>query len=316
MPKKNLTSETYNFYGANGNILHGIHYKSTQTKCVVLVVQGRNELYLKYDETYLELMNNNCDVYVYDHRYQGFNERPYPKKEVCHIDSFDTYVNDLEKVIGQLPKGFPIFIMAISMGAAITLLYLLKKKKTESICGQILISPLLEPKLEHNYYLTKYFAKFKYVINKVTKKLANPIKKEEAIFKPRVFGVNANTHDENKHNAYFELYNKYPQCRSGTPSASWVLAMLKAIKEIKNNNINLDIPTVVIYGENDNIIKPSAVEEFIKKYENEGAIIQDICIPNCYHDVLIEQKDIRNFAVFNIITFIQNTIRKRLSKNN
>lgn len=304
------------FYGADGQKLHAVHYKARKTRGIVLVVHGRNELNLKYEETCLELINLGMDVFAYDHRFQGFNCRPYHYKEVCHIDSFRTYVNDLEHVINQLPTGYPFFILAISMGGAITLQYLFHKVIPESLLGVAFISPLIVPIYPRNKILINIYTHVKAFIDKITFNTASPLYKTKQIFKPRIFGIDANTHDEKRHDKYFELYEKYPQCRSGVCSASWLIAMQHACNAIQNSKYNFKIPTLFLVGKDDFIVDPQATETFIAEH-NEDTIPPIIYkFGKCYHDILIEHDEIRNCAIGCIEDFIQNTMLSRLKHKN
>ena len=313
---QNQTRNFCCFYGADGQKLHAVHYKANKSRGIVLLVHGRNELNLKYEETCIELMNLGMDVYAYDHRFQGFNSRPYPDKEVCHIDSFMTYVADLERVINQLPKSYPLFIMAVSMGGAVTLLYLMHNRAPEALVGAIFVSPLIQPIYPHNPCLIYAYARFKYWLDSILLNKAKPLYHSKEIFKPRIFGVNANTHDEQKHNKYFALYEQYPQCRSGMASASWILALQKAVAELAHSKLEFKIPTLFLLGTDDKVVDPKATEKFVTLHDTDPVPPILYRFGECYHDILIEHEDIRRCVLGCLENFIQGTMRQRLTRLN
>lgn len=89
------------------------------TRCIV-IVNGRNESFWKYQEIFFEFSRQGYDVYAYDHRGQGASGRLTADPELGHVNSFDDYVDDLQefvtKVVEKEKDYQHRFLLAHSMG--------------------------------------------------------------------------------------------------------------------------------------------------------------------------------------------------------
>ena len=66
---------------------------------MVLLLNGRSESLEKYHETINRLTRRGYTVYSFDWRGQGLSSRISSDRRIGHIDTFQTYLNDLDKVV-------------------------------------------------------------------------------------------------------------------------------------------------------------------------------------------------------------------------
>jgi lysophospholipase len=132
-----------------------IHYRMFENRAEsaggIVIVSGRTEGLALYYETIGDLLRNGWSVYIHDHRGQGFSSRLLEGKENQsrgYVDSFDYYVDDLRSfsdLVAAKRAGNPrpLFIMAHSMGGAVTSLLL--QKQNGPYKAVVLVTPMHEP---------------------------------------------------------------------------------------------------------------------------------------------------------------------------
>ena len=85
----------------------------------VLLLNGRTEFIEKYLETVAELQSRGFAVWTLDWRGQGLSTRPLPDPLLNHVDSFETYLGDLDHLLDTLilpTLKAPLVLLAHSMG--------------------------------------------------------------------------------------------------------------------------------------------------------------------------------------------------------
>ena len=110
----------------------------------VLLLHGRSEFIEKYDEVIHELLERHLSVYTFDWRGQGMSCRSHPDPQRAVVDSFDTYVNDLEAFVlaKSLDKQeIPLTILAHSMGCHLAMRYL--HKHPTACTNAVFCAPML-----------------------------------------------------------------------------------------------------------------------------------------------------------------------------
>jgi len=103
----------------------------------VVISNGRTESMIKYQEVIYDLYNNGYQVFILDHRGQGFSDREPdlasdPSDEAWQIGdvkNFDHYVDDLKLFVDSVvmpTEPSKLFLLAHSMGGGIASLYLIR----------------------------------------------------------------------------------------------------------------------------------------------------------------------------------------------
>lgn len=108
----------------------------------ILLVNGRVEGYLKYQELAWDLWRQGYSLYLIDHRGQGLSDRLLADKEKGYVADFDDYVLDLKQFHDDVilaDKPAKLFLLAHSMGGAISARYL--ERWPDDIKAAVLSSP-------------------------------------------------------------------------------------------------------------------------------------------------------------------------------
>lgn len=285
----------------DGYVLNTLLYRPPHYSVHIIFVLGKNECLYKYQELAEKLYLQHYAITIYDHRGQGTNEKIL-NNDSCHIEKFENYTSDLHNIIMHYNLKVNTFLCAISMGGLITLNYIkniFPKYKTPNIKGIILISPFLGTK----HIIPEQILKFLITIKSLIQGNKNYLKHND-YFKERIFGLNANTHDINQHLRYKKIHKQYPNTTRGGVTNGWLFENLKAILNVRKK-WNIDLPSIFLLAENDNIVSTQKSLKFISNHQLDTVKAKLHIFSNCYHDILIETDNIRLEALKKIIEFIE-----------
>ncbi|WGL60278.1 alpha/beta fold hydrolase [Pigmentibacter sp. JX0631] len=280
------------------------HAKNPVAK--VILCTGYNESYLKYCEFIHNLYEMDISVYCFDHRGQGFSGRFLNQQNRGYVDKFSNYINDLSfffEHVSSNEKNLPIFIIAHSMGGAITALAVNQKKVNPN--GIILCAPMFEIMLAPYhflelpiFYLSRLFCK----IN-LDKKYA--IGQADCIpFRP--FAGNDVTHSLFRYNVWRKHISEIDDLQLGGPTYGWLKESINASIYARHINNLHNVPCLLIQAQEDTVVRNSAHQLFLKN--NPHCEFESIEFAK--HEILMEADVIRNRALY----LIQNFITKKIGK--
>lgn len=137
-----------NLNDGDGGTLYCESYINETNDKNIVILHGFTEFGAKYHEMTWYLCALGFNVFIYDQRGHGFSHRQINDLNLIHIDSFNTYIKDLEIVIEKLVKPerehLPIYLFSHSMGGAVASLYMMKHPET--IKKALLCAPMISPK--------------------------------------------------------------------------------------------------------------------------------------------------------------------------
>jgi len=213
-----------------------------QPRAIVVLVHGVGEHSGRYMNFVSPAISNQFGVYSYDHRGHGNSEG-----QRGHIKAWSDYRNDLHTFVSMVKKTHPdcpIFLMGHSMGALVTLDYIVSE--AQSFAGLILSGTPIEPKSAVSPFLVFLAKALSNIYPRFSLKLgldAQVISRDPAVVK-----------------AYLADPLVHQQA-----SARWGTEILKTVELIKSKASNIHLPVLFVHGEDDQLNGVEGVKQFFNQ---------------------------------------------------
>ncbi|MBN2809781.1 MAG: alpha/beta fold hydrolase [Deltaproteobacteria bacterium] len=264
-------------------------------KGAVVIVNGRNETFVKYRQVISSLWAAGYSVYTFDHRGQGFSGRMLADPCKGYVESFADYVADLhfflEKIVRRPPEH--CLVLAHSMGGTIVLLHELRYPG--SFTGIALAAPMLGfPTAPWPAFLVPPLLALLEGLG-----FAQSYIPGGGPFQPEPFNDNKLTSDRENYMRNQRILLDHPAARLGSPTNAWVGAALAAIREIMAGAPTLRTPLLVLQAGADRVVDNRATELFCQSV----GICQRSVIAGSRHEILMESPQLRGAAAKEIFTF-------------
>ena len=281
-------------------------FHSPNAKAKIILCTGYNESYLKYSELIMDLCEFGFSVYCYDHRGQGFSGRFPDQNKKGYVDKFENYVDDLCYFFEQVSRNnnhLPIFILAHSMGGAISSLAANEKKINPN--GIILCAPMFEIMLTPYsifelpvFFLSTILCKLKF--------------DKEFVFGQtdcipfRPFEGNDVTHCNSRYSVWRKHISEIEDMQLGGPTFQWIKEAIQSSRKARFLSKQNQISVLLLQAEKDTVVRNSAQDLFHKNSPNCEKIVLELS----KHEILMEIDLIRNKAIESIKNFILQKIPK------
>lgn len=272
---------------------------------VIVISQGRNESIFKYKELAYDLNQQGYDLYLIDHRGQGFSDRLGGDTYRGHIEKFQDYVEDFNHYVVSLELQNHYqqrYLLSHSMGGTISALYLQQYK--HPFQASVFISPM-----------------FSIDLGGIPERLAQIITYSGAEicswfndkacyifagsgYKKKVFINNDLTSSEMRFISSVNTFEQYPQAKLGSPTMRWVAESISATRKAVANASEINIPILIIQAGADSVVTPEGQNEFFKNItscKNK----QLINIAGAKHEIFLESDRYRLPALTAALTFLQ-----------
>lgn len=277
-------------------------------RAAVVIVTGRTENLLKYQEVVVDLVRQKYSVYVYDHRGQGFSERLIPDEpEKGHVERFDDYVDDLETFVQTVVKkdAHPkLFVLAHSMGGGIATRHL--ERFPGVFDAAALSSPMHQPNAKILISADSSCEWFQGTGWFFGQWWAGGTDKPYA-HGPYVESSNEYTHSPERWARVLKVENESPKVRLGGPTRRWVAEACSASDKILAETKSIVTPVLVLQAGKDTAVMPDAQDAFCAsllkttRRSCEGGAPQRI--DGARHELLIEEDRYRVPAMKAILDF-------------
>lgn len=301
--------EKGSFLGVDEIPIRYINFPNSVNRRAVVIVSGRTESYLKYQQVAYELAQLGYAVYLYDHRGQGFSGRLLADVQIGHVHHFSDYVEDLKQfyTLHIQPKNYQqTFILSHSMGGAIALLYILKYPK--HMHGLVMLAPMLGLNFsslicplskaiqtwERLFKLSPNYAPFQGPYDR-------PLFQENT---PDMM-----THSKTRYEKIHRDEQQFRQIQLGGVSSHWLAEACRAMQLIQQNSIKLTVPLLLLQASGDNVVSQSDQDQFWQQFsiEKQPQRVKEyskkIVIEEAFHEILMEQDSYRIPAFTNILDF-------------
>lgn len=265
----------------------------------VVIVSGRTEFIEKYLELARDLQSLGLAAILYDHCGQGGAGRLLEDREKGHIDHFDTYVEDLHRVIeaGHSPDAHgPVALLSHSMGGTVSLLY---ARHSQVVADKIvLVSPMcaIRTGVALPQFLTRQLVGLlcraglgeRYVAT------AGPYNPDRQ-FKENLFTTDADRFGFNRY-----LSNTLDFARLGGPTYRWLHEAFKAMKKVENEMALIKRPLLTLGAREDRVIQLSAVRRLCSMSNN--CRYQEF--DQARHELLMENDRTRSGVISQVRDFL------------
>ena len=279
-------------------------------KCLI-ISSGRSESYLKYKELSYDLFNHGYSIFLIDHRGQGLSQRLLANSHKGHVDKFQYYVDDLnnfiENIVTPQCEGHKPYILAHSMGGAITARYL------QDFPDKIQAAALSSPMLGFNSGSIPEFIAESVV--KVSAQLNQWFDKNPWYFlghkgfAQHAFSENNLMHSPVRYQLFTQLYENTPEIQLGGVTVKWLTESQAALEKIFNDIDKIATPTLVLQAGEDSIIKNQAQDDFCQQLQKlqphscpDG---KPLLIADAYHELFFESDVYREQALNAVIEWFE-----------
>lgn len=310
--KDNLPSEITSFWqrglfdSFSGVDTIDIHYaqfiQDQAENPTIVVVPGRCESYLKYQELTYDLYRQGYNIFIIDHRGQGLSGRLLSNPNKGYVTKFQDYVDDLqyliENIVTPQSSGKP-YILAHSLGGAIATRFM--QDYPNAIKAAVISSPMLG---FYSGFLPKAIAKTLITIKVIFNNIIGNTPwyfLGQKDYSPVSFTENKLTHSRQRYHYFVNLYKKNKTIQLGGVTSHWLVQSIAAQKVILAKISQLKTPILLLQAGSDTVVCQQAQNDFCQQLH---ALQPQSCpsglasrIDHAYHELFFETDDYRNRAI-------------------
>lgn len=298
--------QTGTMVSPDGTKLPYAYVLPAQPKMVIVLVQGRTEAYLKYQELFFDLAAQQIAVFSLDHRGQGLSPRELPDKYKGHVVDFNQYTQDqlqFVRQIVQLHTQLPLNILAHSMGGAVAAKMLAAAPSLFQ--RAVFTSPMIAPNAtvavseQDGCYLASAlswscpdcYAGF----------VAQPYAGDQS------FAENILTSSATRYRLFRQLYQAQPALQLGGPTWQWLSQACQVADEMPKLAQRIKTPVLMLQSGAEKAVSNAAQHAFCQQlghYCVDGKVQQ---LAGAKHELLLEADSYRDVALTKTLTFFGTT---------
>lgn len=289
------------FEGKDGVTIRYAALRQTKVDRAILIVNGRVETYLKYQELAWDLWRQGYSLYLIDHRGQGMSDRLLADREKGYVADFEDYVVDLKQFHDQVilaDQPASLFLLAHSMGGAISARYL--ERWPDDIRAAALSSPMMGI---HLGGLPHWLAKgLSATIARVGGWFGEPpYGPGQGAYQDQGFADNELTHSEARYAAFRRQYEQSPRLKLGGATAHWIHQGMTGAERALAEAGSIKTPLLLLQAGDDSVVDNQAQADFCQRAPCEGG--KPLRIDGAWHELFIEADDKRQPALNAVLDF-------------
>lgn len=272
----------------------------------IVIVSGRTESFVKYQELVYDLNRQRYSVFIHDHRGQGFSDRLLADdRHKGHVADFDDYVRDLDtfvrRVVLATPGRKPL-LLAHSMGGGIATRYI--QQHPDVFRAAALSSPMHAPNAKILvsaeagcwwFRLMDWLCRDCYAGFAAKPWVATP------------FEANDLTHSPVRYARLMRAYSANTEVQLGGPTRGWAGQACAAGAKAVAQADRVRIPVLVLQAGADTAVMPDAQDAFCSRLASEpgrGCVGgRPLRFEGAWHELLIEADRWRIPAIGAILDF-------------
>jgi lysophospholipase len=299
------------FVGVGGIQLAYAAVDVPDERAAVVIVTGRTENILKYQEVVADLVRQGYSAYVYDHRGQGFSDRLLPdepgEREKGHVRRFDDYVDDLQTFVDKVVRKTPnrrLLLLAHSMGGGVATRHL--ERFPGTFVAAALSSPMHQPNARILVSADSSCGWFRFTGWAFSESWAG--------FTPKPYShgpydekTNIYTHSPVRWAQVLQVENEHRKVRLGGPTRGWVDEACSASARMIDQAGKIKTPVLVLQAGDDEAVTPEGQDQFCAALAQGGGAQcetgKPVRLEGARHELLIESDAHRVPAMTAILGF-------------
>lgn len=297
------TEAKSSYLQAKGCRLHVAQFNAPNEKAICLVMPGWSECVIKYCELIKEFVEQGISVVAYDHRSQGFSERPQflvqesLSEQNTHVEDFHMVISDallvyMQCILPRLKQNF--YILGFSMGGLVAS----NLASCVPCTGLILISPCLRPRIR---LVFAWFVKLLRFMGQGEKFIPKPQSADD-----KTPAMSRDTSSTPRKIFWEELMVMYPEiCINGLSIAhidemfNSQVDPMRLAKRLQTNRV------LILSAENELYVDNSRINELCDRLDEDIDVsYRHVHILDSKHEILQERDEIRNHAVEQVLDFL------------
>ena len=278
----------------NNEKLRVAFWNLDSNKGTIILQSGRTEFIEKYYEVVSEFIERGFAVAMMDWRGQGLSSRKASNKRIGHIDKFETYDQDLIKVVNECFKSNcpePFVGFGHSMGGCLMTSYFISTESILSKC--ILCAPMVSVRANavsrRIVSLLGIFENFGLGAFPMQK----PAWDDGSGWQEESFLENALTSDEERFRRTFKFLSQFPDLGIRGITVGWLKHALKRTNDFKSMDWSSAIkrPLLLLDATNDKLVNSSLNKELLGQSD-----LTTIVSLESQHEIMMEKDEIRKKA--------------------
>lgn len=295
--------EEWQFSGVDDIPIQCVRFTDPLHTKVVVIISGFMESYIKYQELMYDFFQNGYDVFMLDHRGQGFSGRILETRYQVYVERFRDYVDDLETFWRDNIADAPYqqrYLLGHSMGGAITGLFL--TRRPEAVNAVVLSAPMTGIKLPMPLWCAN-------LLVNVTQR--SSYLKKTCVIKsksPLPFKLNLSCNSEPRYQRFINLHYHYPETQLHGPTYHWVKEAMAAGKELIESAQLITTPLLLLEAGKEHLVSNPSHAEFIEALQQAGNLRPGeglIRYEEAAHEILFDRDDIRVKALSQVLNFFE-----------
>jgi len=300
------------FQGVDNKTVHNISIKTGNDKAIV-ISQGRNESVLKYKEVAYDLHQQGYDIFLIDHRGQGFSERFGGDQYRGYVEDFKDYADDLNQYVTalQLDKKYTQrYLLSHSMGGTISALYL--QQFTHPFQASVFFSPMFSIDFGPlPTFMAKIIAYTSAEVCSWFTDIACYVPAGKDYLKAS-FKDNHLTNSQARFHSSQAGFEAFPETQLGSATMRWVSTSINATEQVINDANKIQIPLLLLQAGSDSIVTSTGQNSFFNNL-NHCKFSELITIKDAEHEILLERDELRFSALTKALTFLDATAKGEIT---
>jgi lysophospholipase len=272
------------------------------TKGTIILQSGRTEFIEKYYEVISEFIQRGYAVAMMDWRGQGLSSRISKNRRIGHIDRFETYDNDLIKVmnkyfISKCPK--PYIGFGHSMGGCLLTSYFISSENLFDKC--ILCAPMLSVRANALSRRIVNTLGLLEIVGLGSFPMRRPSWDKENGWIEESFEENALTSDKMRFKRTYELLSRYPELGIQGMTIGWLKHAIKRTNKFKILDWSQLIkkPLLLLDARDDKLVNSKSNKKLLGQ-----SSLTTIASIDAQHEIMMEKDEIRREAWEAIDSFL------------